>query len=429
MQVERIIGGSVLGRPRYCWPGAAGLALLVGAPAMAQDDDRAIEQLLAETETPQAAMATARVQQAEGDVTGAAATLERALLTDPNAHEARLLYAATLCRLGDPQGARIEIAKLDRQDISEAGWEEANNACGGGLRRPLPAETGSGAGLTGDVYLGLAYDRDASGALVLQTDFLGGGERDHGWAAIAGARLNWRSERYATDGGAYAGASIASKHDIGGPDQDYDIGELRLGYGHGGGATAWSIGPVLRHIRLFNDPYVTEFGGQGDLLLGNAGANKVRIRAEGVYQDYHGDFPGDDGDGPRFDLSAAYETRLADKGYATIGIGAEWKDADERLLSYRGGRLFAALQKPFANRHYVSLAGTVRYVDFRDDDGFDRKDWRWFARAAYGIPLGNGGLHAEGAASYTYRKVKTDGFVELRDYSSPGADLRLIWKF
>jgi hypothetical protein len=420
----------VKGRPRRILARAvAGLAFAAAAAPGAAQDEPAIAALIAESDSPANAMATARQQSDSGDLTGAASTLERALLADPNAHHARLLYAATLCRLGDPQGARIEIAKLDRQDIDPAGWREANEACGGTLRRPLPAEASQGAGLSGEAYAGIAYDHDSAGAITLPIDFFSTSGRDDGISAIGGVRLNWRSTGFGSGGGIYLGGALQSKHDISGPDLDYDIGELRGGYGRGNGATAWSVGPVLRHVRLFDDPYVTEYGGQVDLLFGNASANKLRLRAELVEQDYRGSFPGDAGDGVRGDLSLAYEGHLRERGYWSVGIGGEIKRADEKSLGYAGGRLFAALFLPFETRHYLTLAGTLRHIDFRDNStGFDRKDWRGFARFAYGIPL-VGGLFAEGAVSYTYRKVDTDSMIDIRRYRSPGAELRLIWKF
>lgn len=381
-------------------------------------------------------MATAREQTAAGDLTGAAASLERALLADPNANDARLLYAATLCRLGDNQAARIEIGKLDRQDINPSVWAEADEACGGAVRQPLAADSGSESGLTGEVYAGLAYDGDAAGAIALQTDFgFGSTDREDGIAAIAGARLNWRSDGFASNGGVYAGASLTSKHDLSGPDQDYDIGRVRAGYGRLGGNVGYSIGLVAGHTRLLGDPYVTEYGAQAELIFGSAQSRRIRLRAEGVAQDYDKGFPGDAADGARFDLSAALESRLGEKGYYTVGVAGELKSADQKSFGYRGGRLFAAAHFALQRRNYLNLSGTLRYVDFRDDPpSYDRKDIRGFARAAYGVPLGDDGLFVEGAGSYTLRKSSlsstTGGSIaDLKTYHSPGAELRLMWKF
>jgi tetratricopeptide (TPR) repeat protein len=412
------------------------LAGMPGTVASAQDNDQAIEALVAQSSSPAAAMAAARAQAAAGDLTGAAATLEAALLADPNANDARLLYAATLCRLGDLQAARIEIGKLDRQDISPSIRAEADQACGGAVRQPVAADGGSDGGLTGELYAGLAYDGDAAGAIALQTDFgFGASDREDGLAAIAGARLHWRSDGFLSGGGPYAGASLTSKHEVSGPDQDYDIGQVRAGYGRLGGGIGYVIGAVAGHTRLFGDPYVTEYGGQAELVFGNAQSRRIRFRTEGVAQDYDKGFPGEAADGARFDLSGALESRLGERGYYTVGVAGELKTADRKSFGYRGGRLFAAAYLALPSRHYLNLSGTLRYVDFRDDPPFaDRKDMRGFARAAYGIPLGSGGLFVEGAGSYTLRKVSLSsttggGVPDLKTYRSPGAELRLIWKF
>ncbi len=412
------------------------MAALTPIPAWAQDDEQAIATLVEESSSPASAMATARELTAAGDLTGAAAALERALLADPNANDARLLYAATLCRLGDPQAARIEIGKLDRQDISPAVWAEADQACGGAVRQPVAADSAGDGGLTGEVYAGLAYDGDAAGAIALQTDFgFGSIDSDDGLAAVSGARLNWRSDGFASHGGIYAGAGLTSKHDLSGPDLDYDIGYFRAGYGSLGGKVGYAIGAVVEHTRLLGDPYVTEYGAQGELVFGNARSRRIRLRAEAVAQDYKDGFPGNFADGGRFDLSGALESRLGERGYYTVGIGGELKTADQKSFGYRGGRLFAAAHLGLHRRNYLSLSGTLRYVDFRDDPPFaDRKDVRGFARAAYGVPLGDGGLFVEAAGSYTLRKVSLSGTTggsvpDLKTYRSPGAELQLIWKF
>ncbi len=416
---------------RIVMPAGVGLAALVwSAPIFAQSDAD-FDALVAETQDPAAAIAAARQQTEAGDMTGAAATLDRVLLNNPNAIDARLLYAATLCRLGDAQGARIEIGKLDRQEVGAALFDEANAACGGALQRPAPAEATAASGINGDVYFGLAYDYDAAGALALQSGFFGAAGRDDGFSLIGGGRLSARSDAYANGGGLYGGFAVTSKHDLSGPRLDYDIGELRVGFGRGDGPVGFSIGPVVRHIRLFDDPYVTEYGGQGEVLFGQDRASHIRVRLEGVYQDYsNGNFPGNDADGVRLDLSAAYEAKVGERGFVTMGAAAELKNGDERNFGYRGGRIFAAFQQNFANHDYVTLAGTVRHIDFRNATSIpDRKDTRAYGRIAYAIALGQSGLFVEGAATYTYRRARIDDFFRIRTYRSPGAEARLIWKF
>ena len=76
------------------------------------------------------------------------------------------------------------------------------------------------------------------------------------------------------------------------------------------------------------------------------------------------------------------------------------------------------------------MAGTLRHIDFRNAAFVnDRKDTRAYTRLAYAIALGTSGLFVEGAATYTYRRAAINGPIKLRTYRSPGAEVRLIWKF
>ena len=91
-------------------------------------------------------VALARQQIADTDLMGAAATLERVLIADPEAHSARLLYASLLCRLDDAAGARVELSFLQGQALDDGGWAEVTGACGT-MTRP---SADSGAAATGE---------------------------------------------------------------------------------------------------------------------------------------------------------------------------------------------------------------------------------------------------------------------------------------
>ncbi len=60
----------------------------------------------------------ARTQVAEGNLRGAAATLERILLIAPDAHNVRLLYAFVLYRLDSLADARVQIDRLRGAELS-----------------------------------------------------------------------------------------------------------------------------------------------------------------------------------------------------------------------------------------------------------------------------------------------------------------------
>ena len=90
-----------------CLLASAGMAASLGwsVPALAQDSDvAALDQLVERSSSVNSAIELARVQAAAGDLLGAATTYERVLIADENADEARLAYAAILCRPGRSAG-------------------------------------------------------------------------------------------------------------------------------------------------------------------------------------------------------------------------------------------------------------------------------------------------------------------------------------
>ncbi|MFM9853719.1 MAG: tetratricopeptide repeat protein [Sphingomonadaceae bacterium] len=113
--------------------------LMVGAPsAFAQStaSEATIDALIDQSGDGAAALATADAQVSAGDLSGAATTLERLLINDPDATPVRLRYAALLCDLDDRQAARFELSKLASETIDAAGWSRVESACG-----PTPKPT------------------------------------------------------------------------------------------------------------------------------------------------------------------------------------------------------------------------------------------------------------------------------------------------
>lgn len=112
-------------------------------PAHAQDQVPAeLEALIAPALEEASGVALARRQIADSDLLGAAATLERVMIADPEAIAARLLHAGVLCRLDDRAGARVQLSMLRGQTIADPAWNEFTAACGA-MPRPQ-AQPGSG---------------------------------------------------------------------------------------------------------------------------------------------------------------------------------------------------------------------------------------------------------------------------------------------
>ena len=226
----------------------------------------------------------------------------------------------------------------------------------------------------------------------------------------------------------YGGLAVRSKNDLSGPTSDYQIGEVNFGYGHQSGQGGMSFGAVVRHGRINGQGFVTEFGVQSEHSFGSGDHSRIIVRGEVLRQDYNGSTAFFSRDGERYDLSVALESRPTEDKVITIGLGLEHKNAKTRTEGYSGARLFAGARLPLGdNGTYANLSSTYRYSNYKDPlIGAGKVDNRLFNRVAIGMPIG-GGMNIEGAVSHTLRGYNKA--INLNNYSSFGAELRLIWKF
>ncbi len=410
---------------------ALATVLAFAGPAAAQSStpESDIDALIDSTATNAGAIASARAQAAGGDLLGAASALERALLNRPGSEsgDVRLYYATVLCALEDKRRAAYQLGNVS--DATLPGWAEARAACGDiGMAQPAAATRGDG--VWGELSFGLAHDGDAYGALATEINIpTFPSLAASGSSAITGARID---ARFGTQDRSYfyGGLSFQSKDSFDGPKLDYQVGGLKLGFATKLGESAdIAVGGVVRHARLFGNPFVTEYGGQIALGLTSGERARWSIDAEVVHQKYLSSVAASLRDGARYDLAIAYTTAPREHASVSIGAAVELKDATLRTLGYRGGRIFAAARLPIAeNGTYLGLSATARHVDYRDPlTGPDLKEWRLFARAAIGLPLGDSGMFLEPAVSYTARSYNDASL--LRKYHSVGAELRFVYRF
>ena len=399
----------------------------IAAPAQAQQSAADIDAIIDGSTTPQQALSAARAQEAAGDMLGAAATLERALLKDGRASAAavRLHYVALLCKLGDRPRATAEIARLNGARIKDADWTEVSQACGA---LPRPAGGGGTSTFVGQVSAGVAYDSDTLGALALQFAFPGfPGVHDDGFSFVGSLDLAGRASL--GSGFVYGGLSAVTKDNLSGPSLDYQLGDLRFGYGVTAGKLDLSGGFFGRYGRIGGVDFVSEYGGEARIALPVSGASELALTGLAVRQRYAASFPGFSRDGTRFDAALEFQRHAVDGLSYAAGAGFEDKSADTSDLGYTGGRVFAAGRLPFGTHGtYGTVSGTIRHIAYRDPGfgGVRQIETRYFGRAAVGTPL-IGRLDVEAAASYTRRDYNAASFIA--GYSSVGGEVRLVWNF
>jgi hypothetical protein len=401
---------------------AAALMMTAAMPAFAQDD-AALDALLDGSETPDAALSLARKQAREGDLMGAAATLERALLThSKNVPEVRLYYAATLCKLGDRQTALSEVSRSGKVDADSPAWAETRAACGDVA---LPASEGFSVG--GEISVGLAFDSDLARSLLVEYNLPGypAVPGEEGFSFIESARINFR----APSGGAffYGGASGTTKNPLSGSSPHFQVADAVLGIGAPSGNAEFSIGGVLRHARIGGDPFVTEMGGEAMVSFAMGPNGRLSLRGEVVQQDFMGSTALFSRDGMRYDIGLSYSEWAGTTRY-WAGIAYEGKDAETQRTGYSGARIAGSVRKALTPRGtYTSLSSMLRYVQYDQAVGFPAaNETRFLGRAALGSPLVPG-IDIEAAGSYSSRNYNAAS--RLKSYENYGAELRLVWTF
>ena len=418
------------------------VAVALGVPvatAAAQD----FEAILAAPDDETLNLAYAREQAALGNLGLAASTLERILILEPNRHSARLFHAVVLYRLGDLQGAKDELRRLEAVQLTPLQRAEAES-----YSRRIEQNSATRS-LSGSLNAGVAWENDAAGAYFTAFELIGAPPADEGLASEVSLVLEGRAdlgtgqvwEVYGTgllyDHSARSGAAI-----------DFQRGGLEVGLGRNTRLTRSRLGAVLRHVRLMGEPQLTEAGVRAETRWRMTNATTLRLRGEAVSQDY--DEPGIDAlsgvlggdrDGARYSAGIGVSHRFTSRTTFDASLDYEIKSAGYEPFGYAGPRLGLSLDQRFDKGVYLFASGSARWIEYDEPDavflgGATRDDVRTNARLALGAPLS--AFTARGATGDVRENVTLEGAVNynsressppLADFDGWGAELRLIWRF
>ena len=426
------------------WAGLSlSMALVAGGPAMAAATGPTFDQVLAAPDDEKLNLDYATAEANAGNLLDAAAALERILLAHPDWSQARLLYAVVLYRLDDLQGADRQLRQLGAAPLSPLQRAEVAK-----YRRLIAGHRSQGQ-VSGELAAGLTYEGDALGALFSQLDLTGPSPGAAGGSATVSGRLDG-SLKLTPDGdlSAYGSISGYDKSSLWGPSDNFQFGEIQAGLSGSTLMGSWKAGGVVRHYRLLDQPYLTEYGGRIGASVRLNTATSIDLSSELVHQDF--DEPeidalqsilNGDRDGWRYDGSIGVTHRFSATASGSLAAGYEHKSAGYQPFAYSAPRVEAAYSALLGRGAYLNLFGQVRWVDYAAADpillfGVKRKDTRSYGRVALGAPLSaftpagatgdvRENLILEWAATYTRR----DASAPVADYSSFGTELRLIWRF
>lgn len=412
------------------------LSAAISAPALAAPT---LDEVMAAPDDLALNLAYARSEANAGELLSAAGALERILLAQPNAHQARLFYAAVLYRLGDYQGARQQLAQLDNVELTPLQRAEKERYRRSIERRESRFE------LTGQLAAGVMWEEDALGALSLQYDFFEPVEEE-GLSEVFSARLEGQYKlRPEGELAIYGSAGAFHKDSISGPETEFQRGELRLGLMHVGRMSAWRAGVLGRRYWVLGDGYMSEVGAQASANKRLTTSTTLHGSAEWVEQNFENepdffDFIGGGRDGSRADVAVGVTQRFSSRSTLTAAAGYEWKESEREALSYKAPHVDVGFEQLLGRGAYLDLSGSVRWVEYNEPDvllfGETRDDLRSYVRAALGAPLS--AFDPAGATGDIRENIKIEAAVShtdrnsgppLADYSSIAAELRVIWRF
>ena len=388
-------------------------------------------------------LAYAREQARLGNLGLASSTLERLLIMDPNRHSVRLFHGVVLYRLGDMQGARDELRRLDAVPLSPVQRAEAESY----LRRIERSQ--STQTVSGTLSAGIAYEDDAAGAYFTAFELVGAPTPEEGVSSEVALVLEGRADIGSSQEWQVYGTSLLyDRSALSGAAIDFQRAGLEAGVSRTTRLTRSRFGALVRHVRLMGEPQLTEAGVRGDSRWRVTNATTLSVRAEAVSQDF--DEPGIDAlagllggdrDGQRFSAGIGLNHRLTSRTTVDASLDYEVKAAGYGPFGYAGPRLALSLDQRFDRGAYVLASGSVRWIEYDEADGVflggaTREDVRANTRLAVGAPLS--AFTARGSTGDIRENVTVEGALSFnrRDSSSPladfegwGGELRLIWRF
>lgn len=401
------------------------------------------EAILAAPDDEALNLSYAREQARLGNLALAASALERLLINEPNRHSARLFHAVVLYRLGDLQGARDQLRRLETVQLTPLQRAEAESyvrRIDQGLARRS---------FSGTLSAGVVYEDDAAGAYFTAFDLIGAPPPEEGVSSEVSLVVEGRADLGTDQVWQTYGTGLLYDHSaISGAGIDFQRAGVEAGVSRTTRLSRSRFGALVRHVRLMGEPQLTEVGIRGESRWRVTNATTLNLRAEAVSQDY--DEPGIDAlaallggdrDGERYSAGIGVSHRWAARTTVGANLDYEIKSAGYGPFGYAGPRLGVSLDQRFDKGVYVFAAASARWIEYDEADtvflgGATRDDVRTHARIALGAPLS--AFTARGATGDFRENVTLEGAVNysgressppLADFEGWGAELRLTWRF
>lgn len=336
----------------------------------------------------------ARQQVADGDLTGAAVTLERILITYPNLQDIRLFYAIVLYRLDNFLEAEAELRRINVEQLPDTLKGEVEKYLALVERRRQTTRYYAIAGI------GVQYDTNATASpaservSVLDVQFpVSGAEDDIAYSARA-------TLGFSHDLGSQIETDVVGELTFYGREQiEVDSQDLKLAFGNIGTVHHFAWGDLepgvgFGWLQLSDQTFYRAIGPHLAAKRRMSKDLTLRGEASATYESFHPideSRTADDRTGFRYEFGAGVDYTVTPTNLLRVKGIVTRKHADEGFERYTGARVEATLTTLLFGDHFLQTGITLGHRSYDDPDTFfssrTREDDFALVRLAYGLPL------------------------------------------
>jgi hypothetical protein len=416
------------------------------APSCAQAGEATYADVMSRPDDVATNLSYVRRLVAEGRLDAAATTLERLLVSYPDAADIRYAYMLVLYRLADYAGAREQIAMLrgyqlpanvaadiDSTEVSIAAAEKTTRydlSLATGLRWDSNRNLASSAA-TG-LLLGSVVPNLDSG----QSDFAVLGD------ATFSVEHDLNAERTLT---AFAAVGLSGLEQFEMSDYDYQAAALEAGFEFTNEPWKVRISAIARGFRLDTQNFGYEAGARAKLTLAVTEHVSAFADVEAIQQGFRSipiSVGADLHDGPKLRLGGGVVTSFTDRTQVVVAAHGSVKSADVDQYDFDAFDAEFGLLQLFSAGQYVRLDASLWRTNWGGPDpvyssSVTRRDTGWRGRIAYGVPIATlvglaGATTPEALAPITLQLaadyIRQDSNIPNFDYSSYGFESLLIYR-
>ncbi|WP_306252694.1 tetratricopeptide repeat protein [Parvularcula sp. IMCC14364] len=379
-------------------------------------------------------------QMTAGDLVSAAAALERILLTDPNRHDVRLLYAVVLFRMNDLQAADRELVQLEGANLS------ADLAADYDYYRARVQEGRQSSRVSGQFVAGIGYDDTVLGTL---SDFFGFVNAESDGSAILSGNLQYEKDLSdVRDLRFVAGVQAFTKQYFDFDSFSYAV--LAGNVGLEGTLGSYDVGGAVtaRTTYVDGEQYVTATGVSGKISRDLSATTTVALDL--IYDDLDFDnievngfqtFGETGRSGEEFAGVVSIEHRYTPRLAVGAQVGLLERTADQQAFEYDGWSAGFSLDREWGRGTYTEVDYAYQQRDY-SGQFVQREEDLHYVRASLGAPLkallggGEGAtlqdleaLTVEGSVFYERRDADAPFGAQFFEYDNTGAQLRFVWGF